>query len=363
MRPLPAATIVSLLSLACAASAQDAMFDQLDRNRDGSITTDEIPPETRALLPLIDANGDGALSRQEFAGLKSALDALIPHDAGEAVGDNNLNYADGSNPRQTLDLYYPEDRSKPLPLVVYIHGGGWVAGSKREGERFAKLLTATGHYAVASINYRLIQDAPWPAQIHDCKAAIRYLRGHAGRLGIDPKRIAVMGSSAGGHLALLLGTTAGEPKLEGELGRFPQQPANVSAVVNFFGPTRFETFFGKDVDPLPALRGSVIGRMLGGDDQTILANAREASPVQWVSSGDAPVLTAHGTADQVVPYSQARELHESLETAGVPHHLVTMQGGGHGFNHPELQRRILLFLDQHLRGKTAEIPADPILLR
>ncbi len=354
-----------LLLLAPALAAEETLFTQVDANKDGKVSPAELPAEARPFLGLVDVDGDGHLSKPEFDRIAANLQNLLPQEPTEKTDTRNVDYVGKGHQRQTLDLYYPEKstRDQKLPLVVYIHGGGWMSGNKQEGRGFADVITGTGQYIVASINYRLIQDALWPAQIHDCKAAIRFLRGNAAKLGIDADRIAVMGSSAGGHLATLLGTSSREKALEGSLGSFLKESSTVRAVVNFFGPTNFETFFGEGSDIVEMARSNAPIRMLGGNDEEIRKNARLASPVHWITRQDPPVLTAHGTEDNIVPYAQATELDEKLRKAGVETHLIAMQGAGHGFGNHELNLRIKAFLDRHLLGLETAVSSAPISVR
>ncbi|MGB6220426.1 alpha/beta hydrolase fold domain-containing protein [Haloferula sp.] len=358
MRPL------LLLFLAPAAFAQANPFADLDTNKDGKLSTDELPKEARPFVSMIDGNSDGFVTLEEFQQVAANFIAPPPAQAPDASGLKNLNYASNGDARQTLDVYLPEKPSnKKLPLVVYIHGGGWMSGNKEQGKSIAKLITSTGQYAAASINYRLTQQAFWPAQIHDCKAAVRYLRANAKKFGIDPDRIAVMGHSAGGHLAAMLGTTANAPELEGQVGSHLKQSSKVRCIVNFFGPTDFETFFGNDVDLTQLGRDNMVVRLLGKNSDEIRRNMQLASPIHWITKDDAPFFTAHGTADPLVPFTQAEELNAALTRAGVESHLITMQGAGHGFANEELNQRIRTFLDQHLLGIPAEISNNPIKVR
>ena len=153
--------------------------------------------------------------------------------------EKDIPYARTENPRQTLDLLLPRapKGGKPLPLVVNIHGGAFRAGDKSMGVREIAGLVDDGDYAAATINYRLSGEATWPAQIHDCKAAIRWLRANAPKYGIDPDRIGVIGASAGGHLAALLGTSGGIATLEGDLGTHAGVSSRVKCVVDQFGPS------------------------------------------------------------------------------------------------------------------------------
>ncbi|MFC7338356.1 alpha/beta hydrolase fold domain-containing protein [Haloferula chungangensis] len=352
------------LLLAPAAFAQVDPFANLDTNKDGKLSASELPKEARPFLSMVDGNADGFVTREEFQQVAANFLTPPPSQAPDASGLKNLDYAGNGNVRQTLDVYLPESPSnKKVPLVIYIHGGGWMSGDKSHGRSIAELITSTGDYAAASINYRLSQHALWPAQIHDCKAAVRYLRANAEKYGIDPERIAVMGHSAGGHLAAMLGTTNKERSLEGKVGPYPSQSSEVQCVVNFFGPTDFETFFGKDIDLAKLSRENMAIRLLGQNEEEIRKNARLASPIHWISKDDAPVFTSHGTADRLVPFAQAEELDAALKEAGVESHLVAMQGAGHGFSSDELNQRIKSFLDLHLRQIPGKISDAPISAR
>jgi len=245
-------------------------------------------------------------------------------------------------------------------MVVFVHGGGWKSGRKEDGLDIIRAVTATGDYAAASINYRLSQEAKWPAQLHDCKAAIRFLRGKADEYGIDADHIGVVGMSAGGHLVSLLGTENDDAVLEGKIGAFAKVSSRVQCVVNFFGPTDFLTnLLSEDADDRNNGRKMVV-ELLGRDEAEARRNAKAASPVAWVTKDDAPFFTAHGTKDMLVPFSQATSIHTALEKAGVESHLVPMQGAGHGFASPELNQRIRVFLDMHLRGMPGKISSEPI---
>ena len=157
----------------------------------------------------------------------------------------DLAYVPGGHERQKLDLYLPKEASKPLPVIVWIHGGGWQAGSK---ENNPLLAYAGKGYAVASINYRLSQHAVFPSQIEDCKTAIRWLRAHAKTYNLNPSKIGVAGSSAGGHLVALLGTAGEVKELEGKEGNLDQS-SQVQCVVDLYGPTDFSTMGGAHREP------------------------------------------------------------------------------------------------------------------
>ena len=186
-------------------------------------------------------------------------------------------------------------------------------------------LITDGNYVGASVGYRLTDQAHWPAQIHDCKAAIRWLRAHSAEYGIDPERIAVYGISAGGHLVSLLGTTTGDgPKeLEGDIGANVGVSTKVACVINFCGPCDFITFAGKGSQISVEAPGTAITKLLGGPLSAKKDAAIAASPVTHITKNDPPFLHIHGTKDPLVPYDQATQFDGALEKAGVPSTLLT----------------------------------------
>ncbi|HYO84429.1 MAG TPA: alpha/beta hydrolase [Bryobacteraceae bacterium] len=247
-----------------------------------------------------------------------------------------------------LDLYVPDGVSKP-PLVVWIHGGAWRTGSKAEPPA---LFLITKGYAVASISYRLSQDAIFPAQIRDCKSAIGWLRAHADMYGYDASRVGVWGASAGGHLAALLGTSGGVAELEARNGSTPLS-SRVHAVVDYFGPTdlpAMSKFPGKMDHDAP---DSPESQLLGGPVQQKKDKAARANPITYVSRDDPPFLIVHGDADPLVPMNQSELLDAALRTAGVPVTFRRLSGAGHGgpqFETPEILDQITRFFDAHLKG-------------
>ena len=274
----------------------------------------------------------------------------------------DLPYAGTDNPRQKLDLYLPKKRAdeKPLPVIVFIHGGGWQNGDKSGGLGKIARFVQSGRYAGVSVGYRLSGEAKWPAQVYDCKAAIRWIRAHAKEHNLDPERIGVWGPSAGGHLVSLLGTSGGVRELEGDLGPHISESSRVACVVNFYGPEDFLTMLPPESHGEP--RGA-IGALFGGSLKEKAADAKAASPVTHITPDDPPIFTAHGTKDPLVPFAQAKELDAALKKAGVTHLLIEMTGGGHGFRSAELDHRIEQFFDLHLRGVRAEIATTPIDVR
>jgi len=270
----------------------------------------------------------------------------------KALRDVEYARADGTS--LLLDLYVPEEGpDKALPLVVWIHGGGWRAGSK-EGCRALPL--AGEGYVVASINYRLTHEAVFPAQIFDCKAAIRWLRAHAQEYHIDPDRVGVWGSSAGGHLVALLGTSGDVKALEGDLGN-PEQSSRVQAVCDWFGPTDFLTMRQQASERrrrLDAARPSAELQLIGGTIDERRGLAVLASPVTYVSEDDPPFLIAHGDSDPVVPVQQSQLFHDALKKAGVDSALLVLEGQGHGFRSRGPHEAAVAFFERTLRGPEAQ---------
>lgn len=215
------------------------------------------------------------------------------------------------------------------PLLLWIHGGGW-RGGHRSDDNPAYAFLDSG-YVVASIDYRLSQQSAWPAQIHDAKAAVRWLRAHAATLRLDTARIVAWGTSAGGHLASLLGVTTPADELEGDVaivrapGDTVPHGSHVRAVINYYGPTNFLEYV-----PRRWTRHSSVGQLLGCAVKDCLDRARAASPVTYITPNDPPFFITHGTGDSTVPFSQAVTLDSALRAAGVPVLFVPIPRADHG---------------------------------
>ncbi len=234
--------------------------------------------------------------------------------------------------------------------MVWVHGGGWETGSRQDFP--GRPLVARG-YAVASLGYRLSQDATYPAQIEDVKAAVRWLRAHAGEYGIDPARVAAWGASAGGHLVALLGTTGQDRRFD--VGENLDQSSAVQAVVDWFGPADFQHWGDRPARRRSTGRNSAVARLLGGTVRRTWT--RRGRPARWISwtRDSAPFLILHGDQDNVVPLQQSQELDAALRQAGVESTLVVVPGAGHGgpaFGSPENVARTEEFLARHLGAVT-----------
>lgn len=281
------------------------------------------------------------------------------------TAEYDVKYVPDGDDAQALDIYYPETPAeKPLPLLIWIHGGGWSGGSKAAPPYLNQLSRG---YVVASLEYRFSQKALFPAQIQDCQAAIRFLRAKAKKYSLDPQRVGVGGGSAGGHLAALVGVSGGKQTFPA-IGGNEDQSDRVQAVCDIFGPTNFWTviaqaeadpnvkniFKWNNGDPYSKL----IGAKLGEDKEKCLA----VSPVHYVAKDSPPFLILHGDHDALVPYAQSVELKEALTKAGVEVTLQKLPGAGHGgpsFALPAIARLTNTFFDKHLQGIDAKIEPVP----
>ena len=231
-----------------------------------------------------------------------------------------------------LDLVLPGRISGSVPLVVFLHGGGWRMGSRHSvgpayapSGPFARL--ARAGIGVASIDYRLSGEALWPAQLHDAKAAVRWLRSRADELGIDKDRIAAWGESAGGHLAQLLGLTGDDPALEGDVGITATSSA-VSAVAAWYAPSDLAAV-ATDTGADPADPDTRESRLLGAPAPSVPELAAQASPISHVSPGAPPFLLLHGVADRFVPCVQSERMQAALRSAGADVELELYEGADH----------------------------------
>ncbi len=288
-----------------------------------------LASEERLIVPLV-GEGDQkdvaatVLARYgiEPAELEPSLPGLIYAStaAGPILVERDLVYATADGADLTLDCFSPRSEG-PHPAIVFIHGGGWTAGDKSIWDDEALRFVDEGYVAI-SIDYRLAPAAPFPAAVEDCKAAVRWLRAHAVELDVDPDRIGAMGSSAGGHLAAMLGVTDGTEGLEGASGGLALS-SRVQAVVDYFGPT--------DLTQAGMLPDPAIVAFLGGTCAQQPIRCAQASPVSYVSPDDPPFLIVHGTRDARVPFSQSVLLRDALEAAGVEVELLALEGAGHGW--------------------------------
>jgi acetyl esterase/lipase len=293
-----------------------------------------------------------ALSRSLIAGVlfgvlaPAAYAQKPPAVPADVVFESGVEYANPDGQHLQLDLARPKTGDGPFPAVVCIHGGGFRAG-KREGYDAQCVRLAQHGYVALTITYRLAPKYQFPAAVHDCKAAVRWVRANAAKYKIDPKRVGVMGGSAGGHLAQFLGVTAGVKEFEGRDN--PGPSSAVACVVNYYGPSDFTKSYGKSVDA-----AEVLPLFLGGNLETARRQHIRSSPLYWVTPDAAPTLCIHGTEDKYVAHEQAVWLVDRLKAATVPAELLTLRGAGHGFRGKDAEtaeKAMLAFFDKQLKGK------------
>ncbi|MFB3890807.1 MAG: alpha/beta hydrolase fold domain-containing protein [Phycisphaerae bacterium] len=270
----------------------------------------------------------------------------------------DVQYAKIGDKPLLLDVYVPEAAVRykvNLPLVVWIHGGGWMSGSKADCP--ALPLVRRG-YIAASIDYRLTQEAIFPAQIEDCKAAVRFLRANARKYFIDADHVGAWGLSAGGHLAALMGTSGGVKDLEGAAGNLDQS-SRVQCIVDLCGPTDLLKLLDQksviDRRSLLAYESKLLGGLI--EDKKELA--ARANPITYIGKDCPPFLIFHGDRDVVVPINQSELLNEALKAAGVDVRYEVVKGAGHDFgnNQAKMLPVIYAFFDKHLKGIPASQPA------
>lgn len=262
----------------------------------------------------------------------------------------DIQYVADGHRSQRLDLYLPKSKkvNGKLPLVVWIHGGAWRGGDKKFGKTWRPLLDEG--VAVASINYRLSAVAHFPAQIQDCKAAIRWLRENGEQYNLNTERIGAWGSSAGGHLAALLGTSGDVDELEPEGSS--ETSSRVQVVCNWFGPIDFLTM-NQQSGPNSTIDHDAIDSpeslLIGGAIQDNPRKCDAASPAFYISPDDPPMLHVHGDRDNLVPVKQSKKFHDALTEAGLTSELLIVEGGGHGgFRDRKYQELSIEFLKKHL---------------
>ncbi|WP_197167916.1 alpha/beta hydrolase [Neorhodopirellula pilleata] len=213
------------------------------------------------------------------------------------------------------------------PTIVWVHGGAWRAGSKSD---VPVLHWLERGFAIASVDYRLSTEAKFPAQVHDIKAAIRYLRGHASELNLDPNRFVIAGSSAGGHLAALVGVSGGVEELEGSIGDHVSESSDVQAIVSFYGASNLQSILSQSTEHGLRVRVPALQLLLGGQPDEVPELAKLASPVAHVDISDPPLWLIHGDADPQMPPQQSEELRAAYEKLSLPVELDVVAGGKHG---------------------------------
>jgi arylsulfatase A len=253
---------------------------------------------------------------------------LVPFKLPDGVTlERDLTYAQYGTRELKLDLYQPSSGNGPFPAVVFIHGGAWLMGSKADFSHQAAYLASKG-YVCVSINYRLSTEAPYPAALHDSKAAVRWMRANAVKYKIDPNKIAASGGSSGGQLVALLGTTAGVRTMEGDGGN-AQFSSRVQAVAAFNPLTDFVSMLARTQNPKAAI--TAVTKFLGGTWKQVPEKYMEASPVAHVSATAAPFLFLHATGDTTMPYAQSLEMQSALQAVGVRAEIYSVKDANHGF--------------------------------
>ena len=250
----------------------------------------------------------------------------------------NTTYQTASNWDAKLDLYLPRNAAEPVPTLVYIHGGGWVGGSKDADVLFFLPYIQMG-WAVVNVEYRLARVALAPAAVEDCRCALRWVFKNAKEYKFDTTKIVVTGGSAGGHLSLMTGMLTSEAGLDRQCAASGE--VNVAAIINWYGITDVvDLLDGPDMKSYAVLW---MGSMTNREDI-----AKRVSPLTYVRKGLPPILTIHGDADPIVPYAHAVRLRDALDKAGVPNKLLTIPGGKHGGFTPEEMKNIYASIREFL---------------
>ena len=276
--------------------------------------------------------------------------AIIMFCISSRADDSNIirdvEYARVGERSLKFDLHVPHGKLR-APLIVWVHGGAWRSGSK-SNPPLAKLVEEG--YAVASVDYRLSTEAKFPAQIHDLKAAIRFLRGHGGQWSLPLQKILVAGDSAGAHLAALVGVSNGHAELEGQVGNDRNQSSDVQGIVSFYGAANLTTILKQSTPHGLDVRVPALALLLGGQPEDVPELARLASPVFHVDPNDPPLLLLHGDQDPQMPINQSHELYGAYKKAGAPAQFEVVHGGAHGgavFYDPERLAIVKDFLRRH----------------
>lgn len=269
----------------------------------------------------------------------------------------DITYLDSSR-KEKLDLYIPNDieNKKALPGIVYIHGGGWMSGDKtiERGQTICTTIAKQG-YVCAFIEYKLttVDSGSWPQALYDCKTAVQFLRKNADKYNIDPERIGVLGCSAGGHLAAMVGTTGLEDGLEPD-GPYKDVSSRVQAIVAMYGIYDMTKFTLK-LEDKPWNTKTIPEFFLGVTQRESSELWDLVSPVNHIDKSDPPFLLIHGTADKGVPVQQSIDMNQKLHEVGVSSELILVEGAGHSFDlqpkQKDLRPAVISFLDKQLKNK------------
>lgn len=299
--------------------------------------------------------------RQGFLKFGAVAAAALSAWAADATSPDFPDIHYGRHFRQILDVYLPPDPCGLSPVVMFVPGGGWLSGEKTQVDPYVDSLLARG-FAVVAFDTRYSYQAIFPAQINDCKAAVRWVRGNAQAYGLDPDRIAMFGDSSGGHLSALTGTSGDVAALEGKVGDYVGLSSRIQAVGDFFGPTDLFAFGAIYNSPF-----STVSQLIGHPIQDVLDHLKDpkyadlvalldsADPITHVTPDDPPCYITHGDADDVVPLMFSQILDDALDAAGVPSFLDVVPGGTHELE-PSDYENAFDFFAQTLISKT--VPAD-----
>jgi len=282
-------------------------------------------------------SAEGRRRRMEFPDVNIVRDVVYKHVNGRDL---------------RLDIYSPKSITHPLPVLLWIFGNRWSRGSKNHPP---PLYLISRGYIVISIDYRLSGEAPFPAAIEDCKAAVRWIRANAAAYHFDPDHIGAWGHSAGGHLAALVGTSGGVAELDG--GDNSSFSSRVQAVCDMSGPSDILQFYeavSNSNERIARIDRSSIEQFLGGSVEQNRAKAIAASPTTYVSKDDPPFLIIHGEEDMTIPVSQSEVLASKLKAAGVQVTLIMAERRGHGVGGPRFAPEITAFFDEHLKPGSAK---------
>lgn len=294
---------------------------------------------------------------------------IVLNSKAQTANYTNLDYAGNGNSKQMLDLYIPSSVTTPSPLIIHIHGGAFLMGSKGSSEIPSFATFYNNGFVCADINYRLSTDSLWPAQVYDCKAAVRFLKANASLYHIDTNKIAVIGESAGGYLVSMLGTTTGVESLEGlHLGNI-NVSSRVHAVVDLFGPINFLT-----MDAEAAVLGFTIttnlatspeSKLMGAAVQTIPQKVALANPTTYISSNDAAFFISAGSADMNIPYTQGQNFYNALVpvigASNAVFELAAGQGHGGSFWHTAAQdAKYLAFVNSKFSNSSSGVLKEGI---
>jgi len=305
------------VGLALVVAAIAGLLHQSALARHGNATFDAV------LDPL-----DGRHVEHPRRSTRSVVLPFLMHDRGVVRFKNNR-YADGTRRRHLLDVYRPKAGAERAPVLLQIHGGAWMIGTKdTQGRPLMNALTNAGWVCVA-INYRLSPRATWPDHLVDCKLALAWIREHIAEYGGDPDRIVVTGGSAGGHLSTLVGLTANDPRFQ---PGFEHVDTSVQACVPMYGAYDLEQIFGAYPSRVGRRLGSWMGSLVLGRGLDDPEAYREASPVYQVAAGAPPFMVVHGTLDNLVPVEQARRLVAELRAVGAEVAYIELEGAPHAFD-------------------------------